>query len=171
MKQKSKNESEESQLPSNQKGCNERQGFRGNCDSQGKLGMCPSLAEPDSGGFPKNDFHNVSRETLLLGIPVFNIRQKGVPPLLLPASVLQLPRCLVRICNLSHKKQPNCELDSSKKCNCSRKNKLQIQFASQMWATRPHLGSIFEKLLHRKTFQFACGSIFTGNMKFYFYFT
>ena len=30
------------------------QGFRGNCDSQGKLGMCPSLAEPDSGGFPKN---------------------------------------------------------------------------------------------------------------------
>ena len=28
------------------------QGFRGNCDSQGKLGMCPSLAEPDSGGFP-----------------------------------------------------------------------------------------------------------------------
>ena len=29
-----------------------------------------------------------------------------------------------------------------------------------MWATRPHLGSIFEKLLHRKTFQFACGSSF-----------
>ena len=53
MKQKSKNESKESQLPSNQKGCNERQGFRGNCDSQGKLGMCPSLAEPDSGGIPK----------------------------------------------------------------------------------------------------------------------
>ena len=30
------------------------QGFRGNCDSKGKLGMCPSLAEPDSGGFPRN---------------------------------------------------------------------------------------------------------------------
>ena len=66
------------------------QGFRGNCDFKGKLGMCPSLAEPDSGGFPKNDFHNVSRETLLLGKTVFNIRQKGVPPLLLPASLLQL---------------------------------------------------------------------------------
>ena len=52
-KQKSKRESEESQLPSKSKGCNERQGFRGNCDSQGKLGMCPSLAEPDSGGFPR----------------------------------------------------------------------------------------------------------------------
>ena len=30
------------------------QGFRGNCDSKGKLGMCPSLAEPDSDGFSKN---------------------------------------------------------------------------------------------------------------------
>ena len=29
---------------------------------------------------------------------------------------------------------------------------VQFRFASQMWATRPHLGSIFEKLLHRKTF-------------------
>ncbi len=31
--------------------------------------------------------------------------------------------------------------------NCS------VSFAPQMWATRPHLGSIFVKLLHRKTFQ------------------
>ena len=46
----------ESQLPSKSEGCNEIQGFRGNCDSQGKLGMCPSLAEPDSDGFSKN--HN-----------------------------------------------------------------------------------------------------------------
>ena len=37
------------------------QGFRGNCDSLGKLGMCPSLAEPDLGGLPRS---NVSRETL-----------------------------------------------------------------------------------------------------------
>ena len=43
----------ESQLPSKSEGCNERYGFRGNCDSQGKLGMCPSLAESDSGGFSK----------------------------------------------------------------------------------------------------------------------
>ena len=33
------------------------QGFRGNCDSKGKLGMCPSLAEPDSGGIPREMFH------------------------------------------------------------------------------------------------------------------
>ena len=56
MKQKSKNKSEESQLPFKLRGCNEGQGFRGNCDSQGKLGMCPSLAEPDAGDFSKN--HN-----------------------------------------------------------------------------------------------------------------
>ena len=29
---------------------------------------------------------------------------------------------------------------------------VQFRFAPQMWATRPHLGSIFKKLLHRKTF-------------------
>jgi hypothetical protein len=27
-----------------------------------------------------------------------------------------------------------------------------------MWAARPHLASIFEKLLDQKTFYFACGS-------------
>ena len=96
----------------------------------------------------------VSQETLLLEKPIFSVRQKGVPPLLLPASVLQLPRCLVRICNLTSHHLTLFELDSFKKCNCSRKNRLQKQFASQMWATRPHLGSIFEKLLHRKTFYF-----------------
>ena len=101
------------------------QGCRGNCDSQGKLGMCPSLAEPDSGGFPKNDFHNVSRETLFLGKTVFNIRQKGVPPLLLPASMLQLPRCLARIYNLDFHDATLFELDSFKRCNCSRKSNSQ----------------------------------------------
>ena len=34
-------------------------------------------------------------ETMLLKKTVFRVRQKGVPPLLLPTSVLQLPRCLV----------------------------------------------------------------------------
>ncbi|WP_440337446.1 hypothetical protein [Megamonas funiformis] len=128
------------------------QGFRGNCDSQGKLGMCPSLAEPDSSGFPRNGFHNVSRETLLLGKTIFHIRQKGVPPLLLPASVLQLPRCLVRICNLFHKNHRIANWQVSKNAIAAGKTDCKIEFASQMWAARPHLGSIFKKLLHRKTF-------------------
>ena len=48
----------ESQLPIKSRGCNKTQGFRGNCDSQGKLGMCPSLAEPDSGGIPRSNVSN-----------------------------------------------------------------------------------------------------------------
>ena len=134
------------------------QGFRGNCDSLGKLGMCPSLAEPDLSGFPRNGFHNVSRETLFLEKTVWGIRQKGVPPLLLPASVLQLPRCLVWIYILDSHDSTLFELDSFKKCNCSRKTNCKIKFASQMWAARPHLANIFEKLLDQKTFYFVCDS-------------
>ena len=37
---------------------------------------------------------------LLLEKTIFSVRQKGVPPLLLPTSVLQLPRCLTRTYNL-----------------------------------------------------------------------
>ena len=55
IKQTSKKQSEESQLLLKSKGCNEIQGFRGNCDSQGKLGMCPSLAEPDLSGVPRTN--------------------------------------------------------------------------------------------------------------------
>ena len=43
VKQKSKNQSEESQLPLKSKGCNEIQGFRGNCDSQASWGCAPAL--------------------------------------------------------------------------------------------------------------------------------
>ena len=53
-KQKSKKQSEESQLPLKSKGCNEIQSFRGNCDSKGKLRMCPSLAESYESDFPKS---------------------------------------------------------------------------------------------------------------------
>ena len=90
---------------------------------------------------------------LLLGKTVFRIRQKGVPPLLLPASVLQLPRCLVRICNLFLTNHKIANLTVSKNAIAAGKTDCKIEFASQMWATRPHLGSIFVKLLHRKTFR------------------
>ena len=46
----------------------------------------------------------------------------------------------------------NSELAGFKKCNCSRKSRLQNQFAPQMWAARPHLANIFEKLLDQKIF-------------------
>ena len=72
--------------------------------------------------------------------PAFAYQRAAIAPL--PCPNLQL----------GFIKAANSELASFKKCNCNRKNRLQNQFASQMWATRPHLGSIFEKLLHRKTF-------------------
>ena len=150
IKQTSKKQSEESQLLLKSKGCNEIQGFRGNCDSQASWGCAPALP---------NRIGVVFLEELLLEKTVFSIRQKGVPPLLLPASVLQLPRCLTRTYNLDFHDLTLFELGSFKKCNCSRKNLLQIQFAPQMWAARPHLGSIFEKLLHRKTFQLPAARI------------
>ena len=72
---------------------------------------------------------NCSRRTvateIFLGKTIFNVRQKGVPPLLLPASVLQLPRCLARIYNLDSYHSTLFELESFKKCNCSRENLLQ----------------------------------------------
>ena len=48
----------ESQLPFQSRGCNENTRFQGQLRSQGKLGMCPSLAEPDSVGFSKNGVAN-----------------------------------------------------------------------------------------------------------------
>ena len=82
---------------------------------------------------------SVCRKTMLLGKTVFRIRQKGVPPLLLPASVLQLPRCLARIYNLDSHDTTLFELDSFQKCNCSRKNRLQnlICFANVGYSPTP----------------------------------
>ena len=56
-------------------------------------------------------------------------------------------------------------LTVSKYAIAAEKPVCKIQFAPQMWATRPHLGSIFEKLLHRKTFYFACGSYLTTHLE------
>ena len=92
---------------------------------------------------------NTLQKILLLGKTIFNVRQKGVPP----ANVLQLPRCLVRICNLFHRNNRIANLTVSKNAIAAGKPNLKNKFASQTWATRPHLGSIFVKLLHRKTFQ------------------
>ena len=54
LQQKSRRKSKESQLPFQSRGCNENTRFQGQLRFPGKLGMCPSLAEPDSGGFSKS---------------------------------------------------------------------------------------------------------------------
>ena len=92
------------------------QGFRGNCDSKGKLGMCPSLAEPDSGGIPRRTSlreNGLQRPAKGGSTPAFACQHAAIAPL--PCLNLQL---------ISQKKV-NCKLDSFKKCNCSRKNKSQ----------------------------------------------
>ena len=66
--------------------------------------------------------------------------------------MLQLPRCLVRICNLFHKNNQIANGTVFINAIAAGITILKNKFASQMWAARPHLGSIFEKLLHRKTF-------------------
>ena len=93
-------------------------------------------ADPFAIDFPRS---SVSCETSLLEKTIFRIRQKGVPPLLLPASVLQLPRCLARIYNLDSHDTTLFELDSFQKCNCSRKNRLQnlICFANVGYSPTP----------------------------------
>ena len=106
----------------------------------------------------------VLRDAIFLGKTISPVRQKGVPPLLLPACMLQLPRCLVRICNLFHKNNQIANGTVFINAIAAGITILKNKFASQMWAARPHLGSIFEKLLHQKTFQFACGSLLADSM-------
>ena len=52
--QESVSKLKESQLPLKSEGCNDGTRFQGQLRFPGKLGMCPSLAEPDSGGIPKS---------------------------------------------------------------------------------------------------------------------
>ena len=79
IKQTSKNQSEESQLLLKSKGRNEIQGFRGNCDSQGKLGMCPSLAEPDSDGFPRSNFEMFPVKHFVATVPPEQLQDTCFP--------------------------------------------------------------------------------------------
>ena len=67
------------------------QGFRGNCDSLGKLGMCPSLAEPDSGGIPRRTSlrkNGLQRPAKGGSTPAFACQRAAIAPL--PCPNLQL---------------------------------------------------------------------------------
>ena len=130
----------ESQLPSKSEGCNEIQGFRGNCDSQGKLGMCPSLAEPISSGFSKS---HVSHETIRNPLQLF-------------------PRnsCKITAYCFRETRRGGLVRPASKSCRFSH-HPLRVpkgwhgDFAAcrqRSGLLALNLGSIFEKLLHRKTF-------------------
>ena len=129
------------------------QGFRGNCDPKASWGCAPALP---------NQIQVVFLGELLLGKPIFSVRQKGVPPLLLPASVLQLPRCLVRICNLFHKDNPIVNWQVSK---------MQLQQEKQIAKSNllrkcgllAHTSAAFLKNCCTEKLLFACGSFPAAN--------
>ena len=103
---------------------------------------------------------NVSRETLLLGkSPESGSARLGHIPSLPWESQLPLKPCISL-----HPSDFEGNCDSLR---FSPRFLLQfhstVRFASQMWATRPHLGSIFEKLLHRKTFCLPASRILQPN--------
>ena len=63
----------------------------GTCESQGKLGMCPSLAEPDSGGIPRRTSlreNGLQRPAKGGSTPAFAYQHAAIAPL--PCSNLQL---------------------------------------------------------------------------------
>ena len=102
------------------------------------------------------------RKSCSWGKLVFSVRQKGVPPLLLPASVLQLPRCLVRICNFDSHCFTLFELHSFKKCNCSRENLLQNSLLRKC-GLLAHTSAAFLKNCCTEKLLFACGSYLAAN--------
>ena len=59
-------------------------------------GCAPALPNRTQLVFPRALFH-MKQKTLLLEKMVFSVRQKGVPPLLLPACVLLAGDCVVQI--------------------------------------------------------------------------
>ena len=118
------------------------QGFRGNCDSQGKLGMCPSLAESDSGGFSKS---TVSHETIRNPLQLFHrnsckivaycFRETRRGGLVRPAS---------KSCRFSHHPLRVPKAWHGDFAACGQRSGLLAL----------NLASIFEKLLDQKTFRF-----------------
>ena len=111
-------------------------------------------ADPFAIDFPRS---SVSCETSLLEKTIFRIRQKGVPPLLLPASVLQLPRCLVRICNLFHKDNQIANWQVSKNAIAAGKTDCETNLLRKC-GLLAHTSPTFLKNCWIKKLSFACGS-------------
>ena len=106
----------------------------------GKLGMCPSLAEPDSGGFPRSNFEMFHVKHFVATVPPEQLQNTCFPFRFHKAE----RSCSPRLEKLSLFSPPApCAKRMAQGFRCLR---------AAIRAARPHLGSIFEKLLHRKTF-------------------
>ena len=76
--------------------------------------------------------------------PAFAYQRAAIAPL----PCLNFCLCFSLIFQIRTGKFKNVRLQQGKQIA----NWIPIKFASQMWATRPHLANIFEKLLDQKTF-------------------
>ena len=76
--------------------------------------------------------------------PAFACQRAAIAPL----PCLNFCLCFSLIFQIRTGKFKNVRLQQGKQIA----NWIPIKFASQMWATRPHLANIFEKLLDQKTF-------------------
>ncbi len=114
------------------------QDFRGNCDSQGKLGMCPSLAEPYTIGFPKGIISHETKNTAPRENGLQRPAKGGFTPAFAcqRAAIAPLPCLNLQPSSLSFN---FVRIGSFKKCNCSRENKLQnsICFANVGYSPTP----------------------------------
>ena len=132
--------------------------FQGQLRFPRQAGDVPQPCRTGCNWFPKCNVSHETLQKLLLGKTIFSVRQKGVPPLLLPASVLQLPRCPVWICNLFHK---------STQFRIGKFQKVQLQQGSQRLQNfvcsanvgcSPTPRQHFWKIVGSKNFSAACGS-------------
>ena len=150
MKQKSKRESEELQLPLKSKDCNVRQGFRGNCDSQGKLGMCPSLAEPNVSGFPRIDFFSGKRS--------FASGKRGFHPCFCLPACCNCPVALSEFAALILMIQFCLNLTASK-MQLQQEKQIAISNLLRKCGLLAHTSPTFLKNCWIKKLLFACGSL------------
>ena len=127
------------------------QGFRGNCDSQASWGCAPALPNWMQLVF--------LRRTCSLGKRSSTSGKRGAHPCFCLPACCNCPVALLEFTVLILMIQLCLNLKALKSAIAAGKTDCKIQFASQMWAARPHLGSIFEKLLHRKTFSLPAAHI------------
>ena len=101
-------------------------------------------AEPDSDGFP--------RRTSLRETDLSHPAKGGFHPCFCLPACCNCPVALSEFATLILMIQLYLNWTISKHAIAAGKPDSKIIFASQMWAARPHLASIFEKLLEQKTF-------------------
>ena len=145
-------------MPLKSRGCKYGIRFQGQLRFPRQAVDVPQPCRTGCNWFPKCNVSHETLQKLLLGKTIFSVRQKGVPPLLLPASVLQLPRCLVRICNLFLTNHKIADLTVSKSAIAAGKPAIAKFRLLRKCGLLAHTSPTFLKNCWIKKLSFACGS-------------